>query len=643
MRAMIETAPLTEEIVQKIPLAIRKTQQFLLAQQAPEGYWVGELEGDSSVPAGYIPVMYFMTGQVDPARKEGVINKVLSMQNSEGAWPAYYEGPGDLNISIQSYFALKLAGISQEELFMQRARAFIRSQGGICQANVITKIWLALFGQFDWRGAPSVPPEIIFLPKWFYINIYEFASWSRATIMALSIVLTIKPVCSVPEYANISELYTEQVGDRICTLGKADQFWSWKNFFLLADKFFKLWERLPYKPGRERALKEVEQWVVERQEADGSWGGILLPWIYSLFGLKGLGYKNEHPVIARGLAGLENFILEDEKSLLLQPAVSPVWDTAWIVIALSESGLPADHPALLDAARWLLKKEIRHKGDWRFKNPNTEAGGWSFEFENKWYPDLDDSSVVPRALRKIRLDKITEVDKKLAIDRSMNWVLDMQSKDGGWAAFDRDNVKKALEHVPFAEFISPLDPTCSDVTAHVIGFLNELGINGAPLTKALTYLKDTQEADGSWYGRWGVNYLYGTGLVLEALALSGEDSHQAYIRQAVDWLVMRQNEDGGWGETCQTYEDPSLRGCGASTASQTAWVLIGLISVGEVANLAVSQGIDYLLSTQNNDGSWDEPYYTGAGFPKVFYLRYDLYRLYYPLIALARYRRAAAH
>ncbi|MFC1878837.1 squalene--hopene cyclase [Chloroflexota bacterium] len=623
---------------------IQKTQSFLLNQQNLEGYWLGELEADASVSAGYIPLMYFMIGQVDSLRQAKVINQVTSQQNPDGSWSAYYHGPGDINVSIQVYFALKLAGTPAGEPLMQRARDFIISRGGIRQANLITKIWLALFGQYEWRGVPSVPPEIIFLPTWFYFNIYEFASWSRATIMALSIVLTTKPVCATPESVNLAELYLEPEGQRVYALGRIEKLLSWKSFFLLADHCLKLWEKLPYKPGRKRALHRVEEWIVEHQESDGSWGGILLPWIYSLFALKSLGYTSEHQVIKRGLTGLEGFIVEDEEKLLLQPAVSPVWDTAWTTIALSESGLPADHPAIIKAARWLMGKEICHKGDWRIKNPETEPGGWAFEFENNWYPDLDDSAVVPRALLRAQLSEEEELDKTKAINRALGWVLDMQSKDGGWAAFDRDNDKTALAHIPFADFISPLDPTCSDVTAHAIEFLKELDIQGTPLQgtlhRALAYLRCTQEADGSWYGRWGVNYLYGASLALTALAAAGEDHQQAYIQRTVAWLNGRQNEDGGWGESCQTYADPSQRGRGVSTASQTAWTLIGLIAAGQTSNQAVKEGIDYIIKTQQADGAWYEPYFTGTGFPKVFYLKYDLYRVYYPLIALARYQEA---
>ncbi|MBN2549835.1 MAG: squalene--hopene cyclase, partial [Anaerolineales bacterium] len=536
--------------------AIRCAQEYLLAQQHPQGYWVGELEADASVSAGYVPIMYFMLGKVDPIRQAKAVSYVRSKQNPDGSWSTFPGGPGDLNVSIQVYFALKLAGVPAVETFMLQGREFILAQGGVRSANVFTKIWLALFGQYDWRDVPRVPPEVVFLPNWFYFNIYDFASWSRATIMALSIVLTTRPVCIVPESANVLELYAGADNMHNVRLGNKQRLLSWRSFFLLADRFFKVWERLPFQPGRKAALRRVEAWIVEHQEADGSWGGIMLPWMYSLFALKSLGYQLDHPVIARGLAGIEDFIVEDDTTLRLQPAVSPVWDTAWSIVALRESGLAADHPALQKAARWLLKQENRHAGDWKVKNPQLQPGSWSFEFNNNWYPDLDDTALVPRALRLVQLGPEQAGDVTRAVERALGWILGMQSKDGGWASFDRDNDKQFLAYVPFADFMSPLDPTCADVTAHVVELLSDVTCNSNQavqdaMRRAINYLKATQESDHAWYGRWGVNYIYGTGLALAALAASGEDLNQDYIQGAADWLAAHQNPSGGWGESCQ--------------------------------------------------------------------------------------------
>jgi squalene-hopene/tetraprenyl-beta-curcumene cyclase len=624
--------------LRRVEVAVDRARAHLLGLQNHDGYWVGELEADVSVSAGYVPLMYYMLGRVDPVRQRKVVNFVRSKQNEDGSWSSHAGGPGDLNVSIQSYFDLKLAGVSGEEPFMRRGRDFILSKGGICRSSVFTKIWLALFGQYPWEGTPSLPPEVILLPNWFYINIYEFASWSRATIVALSVVLTNRPTCPVPDGIGVPELYLEPEGRRDYSLGKIRNPLSWKSFFLVADRLLKLWERSPLKPGRRLALQRTEEWIVGHQEADGSWGGIMLPWVYSLVALKSLGYPLDHPVMERGMKGLEGFIVEDDATLRLQPATSPVWDTAWSVLALRESGLPDDHPALTRAASWLLSQQVTVGGDWQVKNPRTEPAAWAFEFENDQYPDMDDTAVVARALGRVRLPAGDEAAKERAIGKAVRWIADMQSKDGGWAAFDKDNDRRILSQIPFADFMSPLDPTCADVTAHVVELLGESKLDPASLGRALAYLRRTQEADGSWYGRWGVNYLYGTGLVLAALAAANQDPEDGYVQRACNWLAFRQNPDGGWGESCESYSDLSWKGSGPSTASQTAWALMGLMAGGRAFSPEVERGVDYLLRSQREDGSWDEAPYTGTGFPRAFYLRYDLYRAYFPLMALARYR-----
>lgn len=613
--------------------AIRQAQKYLLSLQSSEGCWWAELEADASVAAGYIPVMHFMGRKISEERRKRLIKFVKTCQNQDGSWPAYHPGPGDLSVSVQVYFALKLGRVSAEENFMKKAKEFILSQGGVTKANIITKFWLALFGQFPWSAVPLIPPELIFLPKWFYLNIYKFSSWARATILPLAILSHLRPVRQVPEGAGIAELYSE--GEQDFSFRRNGMV-SWENFYLTLDKIFKVYQKLPLKPGRGIALGKIEKWVVQHQDADGSWGGIMLPWVYALFALKGLGYSNDHPVIRKGMEGLENFILEDERGFRLQPAVSPVWDTAWAIIALRDSGLPPDHPALTGAARWLLEKEIKTEGDWAVKN-KVEPGCWAFEFENNFYPDIDDTSVVPRALLRVKLSETGEREKLAAINRAAGWVAAMQSKDGGWAAFDKDQGKRILSHIPYADFITPLDFTSPDVTNHAIEFLSELdGFEGL-IKRGVEYLKKAQEADGAWFGRWGVNYIYGTGLVLPALRAAGEDPRNGYIQKATRWLKSHQNEDGGWGETCQTYDDPSLRGRGPSTPSQTAWAILGLISAGEAESPEVQKGINFLLENQQEDGSWKEGVFTGTGFPRAFYLRYHLYPVYFPLMALARY------
>ncbi len=619
--------------------SISLARQHLLGLRAPGGYWVGELEADASVTAGYIPLMYFMTGKVDSARREKVVRYVLSKQLDDGSWPSYAGGPGDLNVSVQVYFALKLAGLAGEEPRLVKARQFILSKGGLTATNTLTRIWLALFGQYDWRGTPSLPVALMLLPRRSPFNIYDFASWSRATIVALMIILDRRPVCPVPLTANVSELFTEPLKERRYSVAKVDRLLEWESFFIGLDGALKLASKSPVKPGHRAALRRAEQWVVDHQEADGSWAGIMLPWVYSLIALKSLGHGPDSSVIQKGLGGLAGFIAEDDQTMRLQPATSPVWDTAWAVIALRESGLPADHPALVRAARWLLDQEVQAGGDWQVKNRRTKPGAWAFEFDNDIYPDIDDTAVVPRALLRVKLDEDGERRKVEAIQRGLAWALDMQGSNGGWAAFDRDNNKRFLEHVPFADFMTPLDPTSPDVTAHVVELLAELKEPAKALGRALAYLQREQQADGAWYGRWGVNYIYGTGLVLAALRQVREASLAGNISRAVGWLKAAQHPDGGWGESCGTYDDPRMRAAGASTASQTAWALLGLIGAGEHGSPQAESGVGYLTRTQRADGSWPEDLYTGTGFPRAFYLHYDLYRVYFPLLALAQYRQ----
>jgi len=510
-------APVKESEGDTVDRAIAASQSHLLSRQHAGGYWVGELEADASVTAGYVPSMYWLGRQVDPERKRKALAHVLGEQNVDGSWPMYRGGPGDLSVTAQVYFSLKLSGVSADEERMMRAREFVLSRGGVMKTNVITKVWLALFGEFEWKGVPVIPPEIIFFPKWAPFNIYELSSWARATILALSILSATRPVRRVPPEAGIEELYVEPPALRNYRQWTAPSRFSWGAFFLALDRVFSLYERLPLKPGRGLALRRVERWVRDHQDADGSWGGIMLPWIYAIFALKSLGRSNDDPAIRKGVDGIGLFLAEDGDGLRLQPAVSPVWDTAWAVIALRRSGLPADHPALVKAAEWMMGKESRLSGDWAakgLKGKATDAGCWSFEFENRWYPDIDDTALVARALNMVRLPDEREPAKAAAIERAKSWVVGMRSDDGGWAAFDRNNNRAYLQHVPFADFITPLDPTSPDITNHALDLLSDLGDRGEAARDGVKYLKRRQESDGSWFGRWGVNHIYGTGLVL---------------------------------------------------------------------------------------------------------------------------------
>jgi squalene-hopene/tetraprenyl-beta-curcumene cyclase len=629
------------DISEALGVAIQRAQNYLLSIQYPDGYWWGELETNVCMAAEYLLLTHFL-GAPDRRRWDKIVNYLRRQQLPDGTWSIYHGGPSDLNATVEAYFALKLAGVYPDEPAMEKARQFVLSRGGVPRVRIFTKIWLALFGQWDWRGVPVLPPELMLLPSWFPINIYEFASWARATIVPMLVILSRRPVCPVPTEARIDELYPAPRDQVDYSLPKSAKFLSWKTCFLTADKFLRFYERRGWKPFRRRATLAADRWIVEHQEADGSWGGIQPPWVYSLIALKVLGYPLDHPVMSKGLQGFEGFAIEDEETFNPQACLSPVWDACLAMNALLDSGLPPDHPALVKAARWLLKEQILSGGDWQVKDRKGPPGGWAFEFANDIYPDTDDTAEVMIALLRTRIPE--EAAKREALERGLQWLLSMQSKNGGWGSFDVNNTKRFITQIPFCDFGEVIDPPSEDVTAHIVELLARLGYDNTfpPVRRALAYLRREQQADGSWFGRWGVNYVYGMGAVLPALQAVGEDMGQEWVRKAVRWLIEHQNQDGGWGETCASYADPDLRGKGATTASQTAWALLGLLAGGRGASEAALRGVSYLLDNQEEDGSWDEPHFTGTGFPRDFFINYHLYRNYFPLMALGRYRELSA-
>ena len=648
----------------ELDITIRRAQDYLLSVQYPDGFWWGELESNPTMEAEYILLTHFL-GVADPERWRKLCRHILDRQREDGTWGQYYGAPGDLSTSTECYFALKLAGFSQDEPFMRKARDFILSKGGVANTRVFTKIWLALFGEWEWRGVPVLPPELMLLPSWSPLNIYDFSSWARATIVPLLVLLHKKPVRAIPESARIDELFPGSREETDYSLERPSRLVGWEGLFYTTDVMLKLAERLPWRPTRRFAIRRAERWIVEHQEADGSWGGIQPPWVYSLMALNTLGYATDHPVIAKGLAGFEGFAIDDGDSMRIQACISPLWDTCLAMIGLLDSGVPSDHPALVRAAESLLDKQILTGGDWQVKAKGVPPGGWAFEFHNDTYPDLDDTSEIVLALD--RVDPLSGERKKEAIDRAVEWTLGMQSKNGGWAAFDKDNAKTFLAKIPFADFGEALDPPSADVTAHILEMMGQLGYgpDNPAVAKALDYLLNEQEADGPWFGRWGVNYIYGTGSVLPALEALGWNMRSEVVRSAVAWLEEHQNPDGGWGETCASYVVPTSRGRGPSTPSQTAWALISLLAAGDAASSAVARGVEYLTRSQLADGSWEEPYFTGTGFPGYgvgqrldgylspddpgfqgaelpagFMINYHMYRNYWPLMALGRYRHA---
>ena len=654
------------EPVSSVDDAIERSHRHLLSIQYPDGYWWGELESNPTMEAEYLMLTYFLE-TVDEDRWRKLCNYILSKQREDGSWGQYYGAPGDISTSVECYFALKLAGASPSTSEMRRAREFILSRGGVPRVRIFTKIWLSLFGQWDWRGTPMMPLELMHLPAWFPFNIYEFSSWARATIVPMLIILTERPVRSVPEWASIDELYPSGRGATDYSLPSPKALLGWGRFFSVADRTLRLYEKMPLKPGRKGAIRKAVEWIVSHQEADGSWGGIQPPWVYSLIALKTLGYPMDHPVMKKGIEGFEGFGIAEGDTWRVQACISPVWDTCLVVIGLLNSEMSPDHPAVREAARWMLKEQVLTGGDWQVKNRKTPPGGWAFEFENDMYPDLDDVAEVIMALDGARLVEEDERRKAEAIGRGVNWLLSMQSKGGGWGAFDKDNDKSYIAKSPFSDFGEALDPPSADVTAHVVEMMGRLGYtkDHPAVRHAYRYLRAEQEPDGPWFGRWGVNYIYGTGAVLPAMEAIGEDMAQPYVRRAIDWLISHQNLDGGWGESCGSYVDLSLKGTGPSTASQTSWALLALMAAGDASGTATERGIRYLVETQREDGSWDEPSFTGTGFPGYgigqrlkqlpgpgerghqglemsagFMINYHIYRDAWPPMALGRYRRA---
>lgn len=624
--------------VKQVVDGITASQKYLLSMQNPHGYWWAELESNVTITSEAV-LLHKIWGTDKNRPLDKVENYLRSQQREHGGWELFYGDGGDLNTTVEAYMALRLLGVSATDTALIKAKSLILAKGGISQTRIFTKLHLALIGCYNWRGLPSLPPWVMLLPDNFLFNIYELSSWARSSTVPLLIVFDRKPIFKIDQPINLDELYAEGVNNVRWELPKNG---DWSDIFNILDDGFKLAESLNFVPLRNEGIQAAEKWILERQEVTGDWGGIIPAMLNSLLALKCLDYDVNDPIIQRGLTAVDNFAIETENSYCVQPCVSPVWDTAWAIRALIDSGFPADHPAIVKAGEWLIDKQILDYGDWNVKNKQGKPGAWAFEFDNRFYPDVDDSAVVVMALHQAKLPN--EELKKQAINRALNWITTMQCKPGGWAAFDIDNDQEWLNSIPYGDLKAMIDPNTADVTARVLEMLGacNLSIPVNNLEKSLDYLLKEQEIEGCWFGRWGVNYIYGTSGVLSALALINPLKYRENIAKATDWLVKVQNNDGGWGETCFSYNDPSLKGQGESTASQTAWALIGLISAGEATGKfaidSIEKGINYLLKTQKLDGTWEEKYFTGTGFPCHFYLKYHFYQQYFPLMALGRYQ-----
>jgi squalene-hopene/tetraprenyl-beta-curcumene cyclase len=600
--------------------ALRSAVDWLLEQQDASGWWSGELETNVTMTAEHVLLLRFLGVSHDDIR-DGAIRHILGAQRKDGTWALYHDGPGDLSTTIEAYVALRVLGVDATDPALRMALRSILDQGGLVEARVFTKIWLALFGVYPWDGVPSMPPELVRLPSWAPLNLYDFACWARGTIAPLLIVISRRPVRDLG--VSVDEVIAPGSEARMHRVAGS-------GAFLWLDHALKVYDRLPRQPGRAGSRAKLVDWITERQEADGGWGGIQPPWVYSLIALNLEGMTLDHPVMRRGLEGFRRFSIDDDKGWRLLACMSPVWDTAWALLALRKAGIPREHVAVRRAVDWLIAEQISGGGDWQVKVRFDGCGGWAFEFDNDIYPDIDDTAVVVLALLEAGDPEL--VAKPVA--EAVRWCRAMRSSNGAWAAFDKDNTRAIVYKLPFADFGAMLDPPSEDVTAHVIEMLAAVGCgrDDAEIPKALAYLRAAQRPWGSWYGRWGVNHIYGTWCVVSALVAlhAGDDM----VRAAATWMRSVQNPDGGWGETCHSYVDESFAGVGTSTPSQTAWAMLTLQLAGLGDDPACARGRTFLVERQHG-GTWDEPEHTGTGFPGDFYINYHLYRHVFPTLALA--------
>jgi squalene-hopene/tetraprenyl-beta-curcumene cyclase len=653
--------------------ALARTREWLLDHQHADGHWCAELEGDTILESEFILLLAFLDQhESETARKTA--RYLLKTQRADGGWSTYPGGPVDTSVSVKAYFALKLTGHDPDSEPLARARAAIHAHGGADAVNSFTRYYLALLGQISYDYCPAVPPEAVLLPRWAPINLYKISAWSRTIIVPLSIISAYRPVTKIDARLGISELF-QQPPHRWPALrspgyrGRTGLL-SWDQFFRTVDRGLKLCQRRGWLPLRRRALAAAENWLLDRFVGSEGLGAIFPPMIWSLVALRCLGYSDDSPQMQYCIAHLRGLMLEEDETVRLQPCKSPVWDTALCLRALAAAGVGSEHAASRRAAQWLLDREVRREGDWA-QTVRGQAGGWCFEYANEFYPDVDDTTMVVMALAgqvdsagsttdplgpSVQLvqhrsaanlsaarSHVRALDRLAgATSRAVEWVLSMQNRDGGWGAFDRDNDAEFLCRVPFADHNAMIDPSTPDLTGRALEMLGTLGrrVGEGPVDRGVAYLRRTQEPDGGWFGRWGVNYIYGTWQALSGLAAVGVPWNDLAVVAGVNWLLEHQQPSGGWGETPESYARPELRGRGPVTASQTAWALLGLMAAGYTDQPAVARGVQWLLSTQREDGTWDEPEFTGTGFPQVFYLRYHYYPIYFPLLALSKWARA---
>lgn len=637
MRSSVELADSALEIASA--RAMERSARSLLDRQHPDGYWWGDLTADTTLEADYLLLELWMHPPVDgvwnpphPGRIRRALEAILARQLPDGGFNIYPQGPSEISASVKAYFALKLGGLSPDDARMRRLRERVLALGGLQAANSYVKINLSLFDLYPREHAPVVPVEIMLMRD----VIYEMSSWTRAIVIPLAIVQAYAPK-PAPAGFTLEELIKPGVP---LEFSNSDGFFSWRTLFLSLDRAFKFWsgkavERLPLKAVRQKAIKAAEKWILDRTKHSDGLAAIYPPMMYLMMALDVLGYAPDHPEAVEARRQFEALIKDDGHHFFFQPCFSPVWDTGIVAYALGEAGFD-QAKGMHRAADWLLTKEVRQKGDWSIKRPGVEPSGWYFEFANEFYPDIDDTAQVLLGLKHAR--SLDVQSQRACMDRAVKWLLAMQGSDGGWAAFDVDNNWSFLNAVPFADHNAMLDPSCPDITGRVVEALCECGVNPAlpAIRKGVEFLRRNQEPDGSWYGRWGVAYVYGTFLALRGLRAAGEDDREAHVLRAGEWLRSVQNADGGWGESCASYDKGSFVAA-HSTASQTAWAVLGLIASGDTTSESLHKGVEFLVNTQRPDGRWHEDLATGTGFPKVFYLTYHMYRDSFPVLALAAF------
>lgn len=632
---MRDAAMTREPETERLERTISEAVDSLRARQRPDGHIVYDLEADATIPAEYIFLNHYLDER-EPELEARLAAYIRSIQEDHGGWPLFYKGDPDLSATVKAYFALKLVGDDPDAPHMRRARELVHRLGGAEKSNVFTRYALALFGEVPWRAVPVMPVELMLMPRWFPVNMWRFSYWSRTVIAPLLILAALKPKAINPTGTHIRELFItdpEQIRD-----WQQNPTGRWTGeLFLKLDRLLRVLEPHFPKRTRRKAIDRAHAFFRERLNGEDGLGAIFPAMANSVMAMEALGTPKDDPDLLAAKRSIRLLVSKGEGETFIQPCLSPIWDTSLAAHALMEAGEGPASKSVKPACDWLASKQILDvKGDWAVKAPDLRPGGWAFQYNNAYYPDVDDTAVVGMALHRSEDPAYRE-----AIDRAAEWIIGMQSSNGGWGAFDIDNDDSYLNHIPFADHGALLDPPTEDVSARCVGFLAQIGYgrDHPVMVRGLDYLRRTQQADGSWYGRWGTNYIYGTWSVLSALNAAGEDPQSPTVRRAVEWLYARQNPDGGWGESGASYHDDRRSDPAPSTASQTSWALLALMAAGESEDERVKAGINWLLSCPREaDGRWQEPHYNAVGFPRVFYLRYHGYAHFFPLWALARYR-----